>query len=120
LVARVQAAHAGIDIGPSRPHDADAILNAIRAVSTEQEYRLGAKRIGQLFRRAGGTKRAADIIEDVAQFGSEHLIPLPYRENASWWVYNDTDVVVVLIADNRGMDGVCSGHLVDVVLCASM
>eukprot|EP00568_Trieres_chinensis_P016464 CAMPEP_0183326712 /NCGR_PEP_ID=MMETSP0160_2-20130417/82955_1 /TAXON_ID=2839 ORGANISM="Odontella Sinensis, Strain Grunow 1884" /NCGR_SAMPLE_ID=MMETSP0160_2 /ASSEMBLY_ACC=CAM_ASM_000250 /LENGTH=520 /DNA_ID=CAMNT_0025494761 /DNA_START=79 /DNA_END=1637 /DNA_ORIENTATION=+ len=96
LAARVAHAGAGVDIGPDRPHNSDNVRRGIIAVITDSKYRHGAEKVGRIFRHAGGVKYAADLVESVHQLGAEHLMPLPYRNNAPWYAHTDTDVVVVL------------------------
>ena len=58
----------------------------------EGEYRTAVKRVSRLLREAGGSKKAADLVELYATIGHEHGIPAYARYNWGYIQYYNIDV----------------------------
>ena len=58
----------------------------------EGEYRTAVKRVSRLLREAGGSKKAADLVELYATIGHEHGIPAYVRYNWGYIQYYNIDV----------------------------
>ncbi len=71
---------------------ADAITSLDRG-----EYRFKIKAIQKMFRLAGGTKRAADLVEFYEDVGYDHLVPAYAKYQWSWVQYYNADVYTSLI-----------------------
>ena len=76
------------------------ITSSIQSIISDN-YAENASRISQMYKLAGGAKRAADLVEFYEDVGYEHLIPSFIKYKWSWVQYYNLDVWLVLV-------GVCS------------
>ena len=61
-------------------------------------YRHKLKRLRKMFELAGGSKRAADLVELYADVGYSHLIPAYARYDWNWIQYYNADVWLVMVS----------------------
>ena len=71
---------------------AEVITNAIKIISENGTYNEQAKRMQNIFRFAGGARRASDLVEFYAEVGYDHLIPAYAKYEWSWVQYYNLDV----------------------------
>lgn len=69
VAARVASSGAGVNLRTGRPR-ARAVRRAYARVAGDPAYRAAARRIGDELERRGGTRAAADLIEQTARGGS--------------------------------------------------
>jgi hypothetical protein len=78
---QVVAHGAGIMVNDRPPYgrvNGDELRTAVQTVLADEAYRAAAGRIGDSLQQAGGYRRAADEIEQVAQrAGSQQMLRLP-------------------------------------------
>jgi glucuronosyltransferase len=72
------------------------VTNIIKTITETKMYSEQAKKLGKLFRFAGGAKRAADLVEFYAEVGYDHLVPAYAKYEWSWVVYYNLDVYFLL------------------------
>ena len=75
---------------------AERVSSSIHAVETG-DYRERVEKLSEIFRFAGGTKKAADILEHYVDVGYDHLTPAFYKYKWSWVQYYNADVYALLI-----------------------
>ena len=94
---RLSAAHVGIPLYgimhnmDELPHQknnitAEVITSAIESIAKNKTYIERAKKMQKVYSFAGGTKRAADLVEFYAEVGYDHLIPA-YAKYGWGWVH---------------------------------
>ena len=66
---------------------AEIITNTIKIISENGTYHEQAKRMQNIFRFAGGARRASDLVEFYAEVGYDHLIPAYAKYEWSWVHY---------------------------------
>ena len=69
---------------------------AIKTITETKEYTDQVKKIRNVFKFAGGVKRAADLVELYSEVGYDHLIPAYAKYEWSWVQYYNVDVYCVL------------------------
>ena len=62
------------------------------------DYKERAVRVSKILRQAGGSTRAADLVEFYAEVGYDHLVPAYIKYRWSWVQYYNADVYVVLLS----------------------
>ena len=65
------------------------VTNITKTITETKMYSEQAKKLRRIFQFAGGTRRAADLVEFYAEVGYDHLIPAyaKYEWSASWVHY---------------------------------
>ncbi|CAM9251469.1 unnamed protein product [Discosporangium mesarthrocarpum] len=96
VTRRVVDAGAGIGVSV-RNMTRKAVREGIADVMHNPQYRESANVLAHLLRRAGGTLRAADLVEGTLQLGGgKHLSPLELQ--APWHESSSADVYAILLA----------------------
>ena len=75
---------------------AEVISNAIKMVAENSTYHVQAEKMQKIFKFAGGSKRAADLVEFYAEVGYDHLVPAFAKYEWSWVQYYNIDVYCLL------------------------
>ena len=103
VAARVANARVGISLYSltnslvyGRDFTPENVTNIIKAITETEMYSEQAKKFRKLFQFAGGTKRAADLVEFYAEVGYDHLIPAYAKYEWSWIQYYNLDVYCLL------------------------
>ena len=60
-------------------------------------YRKKAVKMSVLMKRAGGVRKAADLVELYGTYGYDHLIPAPVKYKWNWIQYYNIDICIVLL-----------------------
>ena len=60
-------------------------------------YREKAVKMSVLMKRAGGVRKAADLVELYGTYGYDHLIPAPVKYKWNWIQYYNIDICIVLL-----------------------
>ena len=72
------------------------VTNVIKTITENGKYSEQAKKLRRVFQFAGGTERAADLVEFYAEVGYDHLIPAYAKYEWSWVHYYNLDVYSLL------------------------
>ena len=72
------------------------VTNIIKIITETKMYSEQAKKLRRIFQFAGGTRRAADLVEFYAEVGYDHLIPAYAKYEWSWVQYYNLDVYCLL------------------------
>ena len=103
VATRVASAEVGIplySITDSLIHGkeftSENVTNIIKIITENGKYSEQAKKLKRIFQFAGGTKRAADLVEFYAEVGYDHLIPAHAKYEWSWVHYYNLDVYCLL------------------------
>ena len=72
----------------------EKIKDAVGAIE-KGPYHGNVQKLAKIYRMAGGTKKAADLVEFYAEVGPEHGVPAYIKYNWSWVQYYNVDVQVV-------------------------
>ncbi len=94
--ARVQHAGAGLQLD-GNSFTAEDIRNAVETVALP-EYKKAAEKLQRIFVEAGGSEKAAELVEFYADVGYEHLIPAYAKYKWSWVQYYNADICVLIAA----------------------
>ena len=75
---------------------AEKITQILRTITESNVYRERTEKMQRIYSFAGGTKRAADLVEFYAEVGYDHLIPAYAKYEWSWVHYYNLDVYSLL------------------------
>ena len=76
---------------------------------TSPKYRSAVKKIQRIHAEAGGSEKAADLVEFYEEVGYEHLIPAYAKYKWSWVQYYSVDVYATLLCILLGCICIVSG-----------
>ena len=74
----------------------EKIRDAVGAIEKGPYYD-NVQKLAKIYRMAGGTKKAADLVEFYAEVGHEHRVPAFIKYNWSWVQYYNVDVKILII-----------------------
>jgi len=87
----------GLGIVLDRHHlTASSIAAAVEALRSTK-YTEMAKKMSKIFSNAGGTKKAAEIIEYYVEVGYEHLVPTEHQRNWMQFYNIETDIYALIL-----------------------
>ena len=75
----------------------ETVLESIREIEGG-EYRANAARMSRILKEAGGSKKAAKLVELYAEVGYDHLLPAYARYQWSWIQYYNVDAYALILA----------------------
>jgi glucuronosyltransferase len=100
IAAKVASAGVGISLlslmNSGKELEAGGISRSIGRIMSDG-FAENASRVGQIFKVAGGGKRAADLVEFYADVGFDHLVPSFVKYKWSWVQYYNADVSLVFV-----------------------
>lgn len=74
----------------------DKVFTSLQTVTSER-YREKVYRISKVLKQAGGSSKAAELVEYYAEVGYEHLLPAYVKYRWSWSQYYSLDMYMVII-----------------------
>ena len=75
----------------------NTVVDSINTVSGE-EYREKVRKISKVLKHAGGSKKAAELVEYYAEVGYDHLRTAPVKYRWGWIRYYNLDMYCILTA----------------------
>ena len=75
---------------------AETVTNTIGTLMSNETYSIEAKKMKKIFKFAGGSKRAADLVEFYTAVGYDHLVPAYIKYEWNWVQYYNLDVYCLL------------------------
>ena len=76
---------------------AETILESIHEIEGG-EYRANAAKLSRILKEAGGSRKAAELVELYAEVGYDHLLPAYARYQWSWVQYYNVDAYALILA----------------------
>ena len=103
VATRVASAKVGIPLysvldflTQGRVFTSENVTINIKTINETRVYREEAEKIKKIFKFAGGSKRAADLVEFYTAVGYDHLVPAYIKYEWNWVQYYNLDVYCLL------------------------